>query len=96
MPGSESSISPSRYGWPYLVAVAKEHRTTLIVAHVIAVAAVLAATVDNAASRRFGAAEAIEQVIAVDHAALLEFFQICDDVGKDIGLVRDRAGDYTH
>ncbi len=38
----ESALSP-RYGWSYLVGVARRHRRTLVFAHLIAVAAVLAA-----------------------------------------------------
>ncbi|MCK5362276.1 MAG: ABC transporter ATP-binding protein, partial [Gammaproteobacteria bacterium] len=41
--GAESATGSSRYGWSYLLAVARQHRRTLIIAHVIAVAAVLSA-----------------------------------------------------
>jgi ATP-binding cassette subfamily C protein len=43
MTAAEESVHSPRYGWSYLVGVARQHRRTLALAHVIAVAAVLAA-----------------------------------------------------
>ena len=43
MTPAEASGSVPRYGWSYLAGVAREHRRGLVVAHIIAVAAVLAA-----------------------------------------------------
>ena len=41
--GAESATGSSGYGWSYLLDIARRHRRTLIVAHIIAVAAVLSA-----------------------------------------------------
>jgi ATP-binding cassette subfamily C protein len=41
--GAEGASGSSRYGWSYLLGIARQHRRTLIIAHVIAVAAVLCA-----------------------------------------------------
>ncbi len=41
--GTESATGSSPYGWSYLLGIARQHRRTLIIAHLIAVAAVLAA-----------------------------------------------------
>jgi ATP-binding cassette subfamily C protein len=43
MTAAEESVHSPRYGWSYLVGVARQHRRTLALAHIIAVAAVLAA-----------------------------------------------------
>jgi len=43
MTAAEESARSPRYGWSYLVGVARQHRRTLVFAHIIAVAAVLAA-----------------------------------------------------
>ena len=43
MTRAEASVQAPRYGWSYLIGVARQHRRTLVIAHVIAVAAVLAA-----------------------------------------------------
>lgn len=42
MPAEANGPAP-RYGWTYLVGVAREHSRTLVIAHIIALAAVLAA-----------------------------------------------------
>jgi ATP-binding cassette subfamily C protein len=43
MTATEGSAGLPRYGWSYLVGIARKHRRTLVIAHLIAVAAVLAA-----------------------------------------------------
>lgn len=43
MPAAEESAGSPHYGWSYLTGIARQHRRTLVLAHVIAVAAVLAA-----------------------------------------------------
>jgi ATP-binding cassette subfamily C protein len=43
MTATEASPGAPRYGWSYLVGIARQHRRTLVIAHVIAVGAVLAA-----------------------------------------------------
>jgi len=43
MTPADDSNWPPRYGWPYLLAVARKHHRSLITAHLIAVAAVLSA-----------------------------------------------------
>jgi ATP-binding cassette subfamily C protein len=39
--GAEGASDSPRYGWSYLLGIAREHRRTLVIAHFIAVAAVL-------------------------------------------------------
>ena len=41
MTAAEGSAESPRYGWPYLLGIAREHRRTLAIANVIAVASVL-------------------------------------------------------
>lgn len=87
MTAAEPSAEPYRYGWSYLLGIVRRHRRTLVIAHIIAVAAVLAAIpipllmpllVDEVLLERPGAVVDTLQAIFPDawHGPILYVFAI--------------------